>query len=114
MSYRVDPSFLSELRKYGAIDIEQCFNCGNCTAICPLSTDLTPFPRNNIRSLQLGLEDRLEASIDPWLCYYCGECSDTCPRQAQPAEAQMAMRRWLIGRYDWTGLARRFYTSKIW
>lgn len=26
----------------------------------------------------------------------------------------MALRRWLTGQYDWTGLARRFYTSKVW
>jgi hypothetical protein len=26
----------------------------------------------------------------------------------------MALRRWLTGQYDWTGLAKKFYTSKIW
>ncbi|MCK5795097.1 MAG: 4Fe-4S dicluster domain-containing protein, partial [Anaerolineales bacterium] len=87
MSTRVDPSFLQEINKYGEIHVEDCFNCGNCTAICPLSTDETPFPRNNIRMLQLGIKDKLLESLDPWLCYYCGECTETCPRQADPAEA---------------------------
>ena len=114
MSQRVDPDLLSELKEYGDINIEACFNCGNCTAICPLSTNETPFPRNNIRMLQLGLRERILQSADPWLCYYCGECSETCPRQAEPAEAQMSMRRWLTAQYDWTGLARLFYTSPVW
>lgn len=114
MSYRADPNLLLEIQKYGAVDIEACFNCGNCTAICPLSTDETPFPRNNIRMLQLGLKERILQSADPWLCYYCGECSETCPRQAEPAEAQMSMRRWLTAQYDWTGLARLFYLSPAW
>lgn len=114
MNLRADPAFLSELKEYGEVNIEACFNCGNCTAICPLSTDETPFPRNNIRLMQLGLKERILQNTDPWLCYYCGECSETCPRQAEPAEAQMALRRWLTGQYDWTGLARRFYTSKVW
>lgn len=114
MSLRVDTSLLPELKEYGDINIEACFNCGNCTAICPNSTDETPFPRNNIRLLQLGLKERLLESVDPWLCYYCGECSTTCPRQADPAEAQMSMRRWLTAQYDWTGLAKKFYTSKVW
>jgi heterodisulfide reductase subunit C len=114
MSTRVDPGLLTELKRYGRVDVENCFNCGNCTAICPLSTDATPFPRGNIRLLQLGLRDHILQSTDPWLCYYCGECSTTCPRQAEPAEAQMAMRRWLTAQYDWTGLARRFYTSRVW
>jgi quinone-modifying oxidoreductase subunit QmoC len=114
MSLRVDPAILDEIKEYGDIKIEDCFNCGNCTAICPLSTDETPFPRNNIRLLQLGLKERMLESVDPWLCYYCGECSETCPRQAEPAESQMALRRWLTGQYDWTGLAAKFYTSKFW
>jgi len=114
MSYRADPDFLSELKRYGDVNIESCFNCGNCTAICPLATDATPFPRNNIRMVQLGLRERLMQSPDPWLCYYCGDCSATCPRQAEPAEAQMTMRRWLTAQYDWTGLALKFYTSGLW
>jgi len=64
--------------------------------------------------VQLGLRERLMQSPDPWLCYYCGDCSATCPRQAEPAEAQMTMRRWLTAQYDWTGLARKFYTSGLW
>jgi heterodisulfide reductase subunit C len=114
MSYRVDANLLTELKEYGDINIEACFNCGNCTAICPLSTDNTPFPRNNIRLLQLGLRELIINSPDPWLCYYCGDCSETCPKGAEPAEAQMSLRRWLTAQYDWTGLARKFYTSKVW
>lgn len=114
MSARIDSYFLTELRKYGDIKIESCFNCGNCTAICPLSTEQTPFPRTEIRLVQLGLKDQLKSSLDPWLCYYCGDCSATCPRQAEPGEAQMTMRRWLTAQYDWTGLAKLFYTSPLW
>lgn len=114
MATRVDTRLLNELKGYGDVNVEACFNCGTCTAICPLSSDETPFPRDNMRRLQLGLRDDLLASPDPWLCYYCGDCSQTCPRGAEPAEAQMAMRRWLTAQYDWTGLARLFYTSKVW
>lgn len=114
MSRRVDPDLLSEIKQYGAINPETCFNCGTCTATCPLATDETPFPRSTIRLLQVGLKDDLLKSADPWLCYYCGDCSVSCPRGAEPAETQMALRRWLTAQYDWTGLARKFYTSKTW
>ena len=112
MSTRVQPDFLLELKKYGAVGIEQCFNCGNCTAICPLTSDEHPFPRNMIRLSQLGLRDRLLGSTDPWLCYYCGECSTTCPRGAEPAESMMALRRWLTAQYDRTGHGAKLYTSE--
>jgi ferredoxin len=111
MTNRVDPNLLAEIKQYGDVNIDACFNCGTCTAICPLSSTETPFPRNSIRMLQLGLRDRLRQSTDPWLCYYCGECSQTCPRQAEPAEAQMAIRRWLTAQYDRSGHGARFYTS---
>jgi ferredoxin len=114
MKTRVDPEFVNELKQYGAVGIEKCFNCGNCTAICPLTDSEHAFPRNVIRLAQLGQHERIAGSLDPWLCYYCGNCSDTCPKGAEPAETMMAARRWLTGQYDWTGLARRFYTSKTW
>jgi quinone-modifying oxidoreductase subunit QmoC len=114
MATRVDPTLMGELKAYGTVGIEKCFNCGNCTAICPLTSDAHPFPRNIIRLTQIGLKDRLLASSDPWLCYYCGDCSATCPRGAEPGETMMALRRWLTARYDWTGLARKLYTSKTW
>jgi len=114
MSSRLDPNLMKELKEYGAVDIEKCFNCGNCTASCPLATDEYPFPRNVIRRVQLGQKDRLAQQIDPWLCYYCGNCSETCPKGAEPGETMMAARRWLTARYDWTGLARKFYTSPVW
>jgi len=114
MATRVDPRLLPELKKYGAVNVEKCFNCGNCTAICPLTDTEHPFPRDMIRLVQLGLEDRLAESLDPWLCYYCGDCSVTCPKKAEPGELMMATRRWLTAKYDWTGLAHKFYTSKFW
>ena len=114
MSTRLDPQLLKEFKDYGAVGIEKCFNCGNCTAICPLTSDEYPFPRNMIRRIQIGDRDKIKQSLDPWLCYYCGDCSETCPKAANPGETMMAARRWLTAQYDWTGLARKFYTSEAW
>ena len=111
MVTRVDPNFMQELKAYGAVGIEKCFNCGNCTAICPLTSDEHPFPRNTSRLIQLGLKDRLLSSTDAWHCYYCGDCSDTCPKGAEPAETMMAVRRWLTAQYDHSGHGAKLYTS---
>jgi len=111
MSTRVDPSLLNEMKEYGAISPEACFNCGNCTAICPLASAEHPFPRRVSRYIQMGLRDHLLSSTDPWLCYFCGDCSVTCPRGAEPAETMMAARRWLIAQYDQTGRAKKLYSS---
>ena len=85
--------------------MKACFNCGNCTAVCPLAQDSAGFPRRMIRMAQVGMERELLASEDLWRCYACGECTRTCPRQADPAEFMAAARSYAISRYDFTGLA---------
>jgi ferredoxin len=113
MSYRADPNLLVELKKYGDMNIQSCFNCGNCTAVCPLSTEDETFPRRIIRFAQLGLSDRLLSSRELWMCYYCGECTQTCPREADPGEFMAAVRRYAIAKYDRFGIARLLYTSPV-
>lgn len=112
MSLRVDPNLMKELKHFGLKDASKCFHCGNCTAVCPLSTPDNPFPRKIVKYAQMGLRDKLLASPEPWLCYYCGDCSDRCPRGADPGETMMSMRRWLTAQYDFTGFAKKFYTSE--
>lgn len=114
MTVRVDPGVVRELAEFGGDTAVRCFNCGNCTAVCALTTETSAFPRRFIRYIQLGLREKMRGSVGPWLCYYCGECSDTCPREAEPGKLMMASRRWLIGAYDWTGLSRLMYRKPAW
>jgi len=107
----INPAFSTELKKYGAFDFNACYNCGNCTAVCALSTEDNSFPREMVRYSVLGLEDDIKSSLKPWLCYYCGECSDHCPETADPGELMMSLRRWLTAKYDWTGLSGLLYRS---
>ena len=108
---KIDPNFKDEIKKYGAFDLSACYNCGNCTAVCSLSTEKDSFPREMVRHSMLGLQDEIKTSLKPWLCYYCGECSVSCPRQAFPGELMMSLRRWLTSKYDWTGLSGLLYKS---
>jgi len=111
VAIRVNPKLIGELEKYGAQDVQKCYHCGNCAATCPFSKEPHTIPRRSMRYLQMGLEERLKSTVEPWLCYYCGECTDQCPRDAQPGETMMSLRRWLVGQYDITRIARLFYKS---
>jgi quinone-modifying oxidoreductase subunit QmoC len=111
MAIRVNPKLIGELERYGAEDVQKCYHCGNCSAVCSEVVEGFVFPRRPMRLLQMGLEKRIERSLDPWLCYYCGECSTQCPRGAEPGETMMSLRRWLTSRYDFTGISRLFYRS---
>ena len=111
MATTINPKFSKKLTDYGAFDLNACYNCGNCTAVCSLSTEDDSFPREMVRYSVIGLESEIESSLKPWLCYYCGECSETCPREANPGELMMSLRRWLTAKYDWTGLSGLLYRS---
>ncbi|MBN2556200.1 MAG: 4Fe-4S dicluster domain-containing protein [Anaerolineales bacterium] len=100
MSHRVNPDVLTELQQYGAKNIEACFNCGNCTAVCPLTKEDESFPRKMIRYAQVGMADEMLGSKELWLCYNCGECSETCPRQADPSTFMMAARCYAVTHFD--------------
>ncbi len=110
----INPDFAIDLKEYGVQDLNTCYNCGNCTAVCSLSTEDNSFPREMVRLSVLGLENEIQTSLTPWLCYYCGECSETCPQKTDPGELMMTLRRYLTAKYDWTGLGHKLYTSKIW
>ena len=111
--HRLDTTLARDLKKFGAFDIDACFNCGNCTAVCSHSSDTALFPRKLIRFGQLGMRDRLVSSREAWLCWNCRDCSDTCPRQARPSEYMESVRRYAIANLDPTGISRLMYTSTL-
>ncbi len=113
-AFKVDLGFIDEIQEFGAFDISACFNCGNCTAICPLSNNTSSFPRPLIRLAQVGAKEELISSKELWMCYYCGECSETCPRQADPGKFMASLRRYAIAEYDPTRISRiLFIRSKL-
>lgn len=107
-------NFIKEIGKFGGASLTKCFQCGGCTAICPVGNESGTFPRRVIRYVQLGLADKVRRSLDPWLCFYCGECSDTCPRGADPGEAMMAIRRYQIAKNGWFKPAYKLSISPHW
>ena len=56
MSNAVDPNLMKDLKIFGLKDAQKCYQCGNCTAICNLSTPENSFPRKMVRYMQLGAE----------------------------------------------------------
>ena len=113
MTARVDHNLYPELKRFGATDISSCYNCGVCTAICPLSVDGSSFPRRISRYAQLGLRDKLLSTPELWSCYGCSECTDSCPTKADPASFMAAARRYAVASYDRTHLGYLLATSRL-
>ncbi|MBE0519976.1 4Fe-4S dicluster domain-containing protein, partial [Candidatus Bathyarchaeota archaeon] len=83
----MDPKFKYELSKLpGAEKLMLCFQCGTCTADCPISRFSDFYrPRKIARMVQLGLKDRLLSDDALWLCSTCFTCVDHCPQGVEIA-----------------------------
>ena len=92
--------FLEEIKAIGGNSVTKCYQCGSCTANCPLTARIKAFPRRTIRLVQLGLRERALRSPDIWLCSGCTTCRAACPRNADPGEIMAALRRCAYTEYS--------------
>ncbi len=60
-----------------------CYQCGMCTAVCPVSEFMEVKPHQIIRYIQLKKFD-LEKLGSVWSCISCMACVDRCPRDVGP------------------------------
>lgn len=90
----MDPKFKYEVSKLpGAEKILLCFQCGTCTADCPIARYNDFYrPRKLIRMTQLGMKDRLLSNDVIWLCSTCYTCIDHCPQDVGIASIVRALR----------------------
>ena len=82
------------LRKVETISGENlslCYQCGKCSATCPLSPQMDLMPHQVVRYLQLGLEQVFEAK-SYWLCATCFSCETQCPRGLDVSKICEALR----------------------
>jgi len=78
----IDPNFKYEISKVpGAEKIMLCYQCGTCTADCPISRFSDSYrPRKLVRMAQLGLKNSAISNDAIWLCAACFTCVDHCPQ----------------------------------
>jgi len=88
-----DAEFSEAVAKADGEKINICFQCGTCTATCPIRRfDKTYNPRLILRETLLGLREIVLTSNVIWLCASCYSCTERCPRGVRPAEVIRAIR----------------------
>ncbi|MBN2481669.1 MAG: 4Fe-4S dicluster domain-containing protein, partial [Bacteroidales bacterium] len=85
--------FKLELKELSNSSLNECMQCGTCTAVCSLSPIERPFPRKEMIWAGWGLKDKLVGNGDVWLCHQCGDCSTYCPRGVKPSDVLAAIRQ---------------------
>jgi len=62
------------------IPVENCYQCGKCTAGCPMAERMDVMPNQIVRLAQLGELERALRAESIWLCVSCQTCSTRCPK----------------------------------
>jgi heterodisulfide reductase subunit C len=77
------------------VDVAECYQCGKCTAGCPMAAYMDMSPNQVMRLVQIGDEAATEALLGSaaiWACAGCLTCTQRCPRQLDPAAVMDCLR----------------------
>ena len=96
MSSTITPSPTSDLRSFvenrSGQKVFQCYQCGKCSAGCPVDYAMDLGPRQIMRAIQLGLKKEVMQSTTIWLCISCETCSSRCPAKIDIARVMESLR----------------------
>ncbi len=65
--------------EHAGADVTACYQCGRCSAGCPVSEFFDYKPLQVVRMCCYGLEEPLLRSRTIWLCASCETCTTRCP-----------------------------------
>ncbi len=84
--------FIRKVEEISGQNLMECYQCGKCSAGCPVVEAMDILPNQIIRLAQLGLEEELLNSKTIWLCASCITCTSRCPKGVDIARVMEALR----------------------
>lgn len=72
--------------------VQKCYQCGKCTAGCPVAFAMDYSPNQVIRMVQLGLKEEVLRCRTIWLCATCATCATRCPRNVNLTQVMESLR----------------------
>ena len=83
------PSLKRKAEKHTGEAVNLCYQCGKCSAGCPLAGEMDYAPNQILRMLQLeipSLDEKILSSYAIWLCLTCETCVTRCPKDVNLPE----------------------------
>ena len=113
MYKRVDPEFKHKVLKVpGGETLKFCYQCGTCTATCPISRFTAVFrPNKIIQSAKLGIREMVYTDAI-WLCVNCYSCTERCPQGVKVADVMRALKNSAV-REGYTPAFEKEFVSNV-
>jgi len=86
-------AFIEKVEALSKQELLACYQCGKCSAGCPMAKYMDVLPHQIVRFAQLGLKDELMKCEAIWMCVSCLTCNTRCPKGVRIAEVIEAVRQ---------------------
>ena len=86
------PTLATEIEATTGINPATCYQCGKCSAGCPMASESDLRPHQVMRRVMYGSRDGALQDESIWLCLTCETCSARCPNGCDPARVIDAVR----------------------
>ncbi|CAA6606207.1 Heterodisulfide reductase subunit C [Rhodospirillaceae bacterium LM-1] len=86
-------NFVAKVERISGQNLRACYQCGKCSAGCPMAAYMDVLPNQIIRLAQFGFEEELVRSEAIWTCVSCLTCNNRCPKGVKIAEVIEAVRQ---------------------
>jgi len=73
--------------------VQDCYQCGKCSAGCPMAERMDILPHQLVRLVQSGFIDKAAKAESIWQCVSCLTCSTRCPKSVNCAGVLDALRQ---------------------
>jgi len=87
--------FIARVEELSGENVYACYQCGRCSAGCPVASEMDILPNQVIRLVQMGLADDVLHSKTLFLCASCFTCQSRCPKGIDMARVMEAVRHLL-------------------
>jgi heterodisulfide reductase subunit C len=99
----VQSTLSEELYRSTGQSVARCYQCGKCSAGCPLASETDYPPSQILRLIQFGdarLDEKALGSLTIWQCLTCQTCSARCPQEVDLPRIMDFLRQesWKSGR----------------
>lgn len=83
---------VSQAEVFERLHAADCYQCGKCSAGCPMADQMDLLPNQLVRLVQMGRLDRALQCEALWKCVSCMTCSTRCPKSVDCAGVMDALR----------------------